>query len=44
MSEVDLALSRRLPWGLLVLALLLPALLVFRDLARLRGLSSCGSA
>jgi protein SCO1/2 len=37
MSDVELALSRRLPWGLLVLALLLPVVLVLRDLARSRA-------
>ncbi len=35
MSDDDLALSRRLPWGLLVLALLLPVALAFRDTRRL---------
>jgi cytochrome oxidase Cu insertion factor (SCO1/SenC/PrrC family) len=42
MSDIDLALSRRLPWGLLVLALLLPAVLVLRDLARSRAATPTG--
>jgi cytochrome oxidase Cu insertion factor (SCO1/SenC/PrrC family) len=37
MSALDMASSRRLPWGLLVLALLLPAVLVLRDVARSRA-------
>jgi protein SCO1/2 len=35
MSDIDLALSRQLPWGLLVLALLLPVALAFRDARQL---------
>jgi L-2-hydroxyglutarate oxidase len=35
MSDVDLALSRQLPWGLLALALLLPVALAFRDARQL---------
>jgi protein SCO1/2 len=42
MSDIDLALSRRFPWGLLVLALLLPAVLVLRDLARSRAATPTG--
>jgi len=43
MSDVDLVLSRRLPWALLVLALLLPTLLVFRDWARPRAATDAGA-
>jgi cytochrome oxidase Cu insertion factor (SCO1/SenC/PrrC family) len=43
MSDVDLALSRRLPWGLLVLALLLPVVLGLRDLARSRAVTAAGA-
>src|SRR5262249_31559680 len=43
MNDVELALSRRLPWGLLVLALLLPVVLVVRDLARSRAATAPGA-
>jgi cytochrome oxidase Cu insertion factor (SCO1/SenC/PrrC family) len=42
MSDVDLALSRRLPWGLLLLALLLPAVLALRDWVRSRAAAPTG--